>query len=114
VEEPAQTEAVDVPVSCGTALTVTTTGIDLEQPLAVPVTEYVTFVVGVAVTEAPVATVKPVEGVHEYDVAPDAVNVVPLPLQTDALPDVVTFGNAVTATAIVFVALQPPLVPVTV
>ena len=38
-EEPAQTEAVDGPESCGKALTVTGTEIVLEQPDVVPVTE---------------------------------------------------------------------------
>ena len=46
--------------------------------------------------------------------APLAEIVVELPLHTAPLPDVTTFGRAVTVTAIVLVALQPPLVPVTV
>ena len=45
------------------------------HPPGVPVTVYVVVVVGDAVTEEPVVALKPVAGVHVYDVAPVAVKV---------------------------------------
>jgi hypothetical protein len=48
-----------------------------EQPLAsVPVTVYVIVVFGFAVTDEPVVALNAVEGVHVYELAPPAVNVV--------------------------------------
>ena len=75
-----------------------------EQPLVVPVTVYVVVVVGDAVTEDPVVELKPVDGLHEYVEAPDAVNVVELPAQIVALPTVnVTVGvvlNVITTSSV--------------
>ena len=106
--------AVAVPVNTGVAPTVTGTLIVLEQPLAVPVREYVIETVGLATTVAALVVLSPVAGDHEYAVAPEAVSDVLLPLHTVVLPDVVTFGSAFTVTAIALVAVQPLVVPVTV
>ena len=56
----------------------TSTRVEFEQPVAVtvPVTVYVEFAVGFAVTTDPVVALNPADGVHVYVLAPEAVNVV--------------------------------------
>jgi hypothetical protein len=54
------------------------------------VTVYVVVEEGDATTEAPVVADRPVAGLHEYVLPPDAVNVVELPLQMVAEAGVIT------------------------
>ena len=68
-----------VTVTLGNGFTVTVTW--AVQPPGVPVTVYVVVVAGDAVTVEPVVLLKPVEGLHVYDVAPVAVKVVDCPIQ---------------------------------
>jgi hypothetical protein len=87
-------------------VTVTKTVAELEQAFAsVPTTVYVVVTDGVAVTEAVFELDKPVTGVHEYDVAPEAVKVTEEPLtMVTGLGLILTVGNALTV--IVAVALD--------
>jgi hypothetical protein len=65
----------------------------------VPVTVYIVVAEGVAVTTAPVVVLRPVAGIHEYVVAPDAVSVEDEPLHivpAEALA--LTGGATVTVT----------------
>jgi hypothetical protein len=55
-----------------------------------------------------------VAGLHEYVVAPPAVSVVELPEHIAVEGETVTVGGAVTVITTVCVALQLPVVPVTV
>jgi hypothetical protein len=71
--------------------------------------------VGVTVGLAQFEQLRPVEGLHEYVVAPFAVSVVVPPAQTAIVPVTVTVGCVLTVTMAVAVALQPKAdVPVTV
>ena len=65
----------------------------LEHPLVVPVTVYVVVAVGLAVTLAVFVAFKPVDGLHEYVVAPLAVNTVLVPLQMVASVPASTVGT---------------------
>ena len=69
---------------------------------------------GVAETVAPLVELRFVFGLHEYAVAPEALKLAAEPAHMFCGAGAVTFGNAVTDTAIVFVLLQPFVVPVTV
>lgn len=70
---------------------------------------------GDAVTVAPVVALSPVEGDHEYVVAPLAVSVVEPPEQIAAdAGETLTFGEGVTVTVTDEVLLHPEAVPVTV
>ena len=63
------------------------------QPAAlVPVTVYVVVEEGEATTVAPVVLLRPVDGVHEYVVAPVAVSEELLPAQIAAVPPTPTVG----------------------
>jgi hypothetical protein len=92
----------------GAAFTITVFVAVFEQPLAlVPVTVYVTVVVGDALTVAPVVAESPVFGAHVYVTPPVAVNEVELPehIVTPAPAEIV--GNAFTDTILVAVLEQP-------
>lgn len=75
----------------------------------VPITVYVVVLVGLAVTEDPVVAERPVDGDHEYEVAPETLSPVlpPLQIATDGL--VVRDGVGFTETVVVAVAVQPKL-----
>jgi hypothetical protein len=100
-------------VTTGSGLTVTVTCPVAEHPLEVPVTVYVVVVVGFAVTGEPVDALSPVEGVHEYVVAPVAVSVVDCPLQIEMLGETVSI-IPFTVTVTCADAVHPFIVPVTV
>jgi hypothetical protein len=94
--------------------TVTVTCADAVHPLVVPITVYVVFVVGFAVTVEPVELLSDEDGDQEYVVAPLAVNEVGKPLQIAVL------GETVITTVVTVIVPWPvdvhPLasVPVTV
>lgn len=97
----------------GSGLTVTIeVAEDVHVPV-VPVIVYVVVTVGLAVTDAPVVALNPVEGDQLYVVAPLAVSVVLLPLQIVA-EFTVTTGFGFTVTLQVLVPTHEPVVPVTV
>ena len=50
---------------------------------------------------------RPVDGVHEYELAPLAVSVVFAPAHTDVVPLIVTVGLVLIATVNVVESLQP-------
>lgn len=66
------------------------------QPFDVPITVYVVDETGFAFTLEPVVIFNPVDGDHEYVVAPLPVNVVEEPVHIAILPDVETIGDALT------------------
>jgi hypothetical protein len=111
---PLQIEVSEETVITGDALTVTETFFATLQPFFVPVTVYVIFADGFAVTTADVVLFSAVEGAHEYVAAPPALNVAEPPLHIVVLFVRVNTGNAVTVNAIVLAALHPLVVPVTV
>ena len=81
----------------------------------VPVTVYEVVAAGVAVTVAPVVALKPVDGDHEYVVAPEAVRDVLTPAHTAASPPALVVGEVLTVTRTGSVDVQPcAFVPVTV
>jgi hypothetical protein len=81
----------------------------------VPTTVYVVFDAGVAVTPEPVVALRPVAGVHEYVVAPDAVKLTLLPWHTDGAGGAtVTVGTGLTATVTIAESVHVPLEPTTV
>jgi len=85
-------------------LTVTMTIEVAMQPLPlIPVVVYVVVVVGLAVTDAPLVALNPIDGVHVYEAAPDAASVVLLSLQIGAgvATVIVGFGFILTATCVV-------------
>lgn len=109
--------AEGVTVIVGFGFTVTVTVAVFTQPLAlVPETVYVVVVVGPAVTVAPVVPDNPVDGLHEYVEAPDAVSDTLLPLQIVGADGVtLTVGKGFTVTVTFFVLTHPfASVPVTV
>ena len=81
----------------------------LEHPLVVPVTVYVVVAVGLAVTLAVFVAFKPVDGLHEYVVAPLAVKVVLVPLQMVASVPAETTGNWFTFTVVTVLVVEHPL-----
>ena len=92
-------------IGCG--FTVTTDVAVPEHPTeTVPVTVYVVEIVGLAVTEAPVVALNPVEGAHVYVVAPVAVNTPLCPLQIVSVFTLIT-GGGLTVIAEVAVAVHP-------
>jgi hypothetical protein len=75
----------------------------------------VVVAVGEATGEAQFVQDKPVEGVHEYVVAPVAESVVDAPVHIATSAPAFTTGSGLTVTVTVVVPVQPtPLVPVTV
>ncbi len=104
------------PLTLGSGLTVTVTLAVFTQLLpSVPVTVYTVVVVGLAVGFAQLVQDKPVEGDHEYDVAPVAAKVVDEPLHIVLLASPLTLGSGLTVTVRLAVFMQPlPSVPVTV
>ena len=69
-------------VITGAGLTLTVTTVVLVQPVvAVPITEYVVVIVGLAITIEPVVALRPVPGEKLYVMAPLAVSVTELPEQ---------------------------------
>ena len=110
------THTIGVPViAVGAVMVFTVTVPVLEHPNAsVPVTVYVMFDVGLAVTDVPVGADSDVAGAHVYVVPPVAVKVLALPLH-DVIPEpALMVGKALMDTATVAVLLQPKVVPVTV
>jgi hypothetical protein len=102
-----------VTVTTGRGLTVTVTCPVAVHPFDVPVTVYVVVEVGFAVTGEPVDALSPVDGVHEYVVAPVAVSEVDCPLQMETLGDtmrIIPFTVTVTCAD----AVHPLVVPMTV
>ena len=93
-------------------LTVKLTVLMFVQPIAsVPITVYTVVAVAVTATEAPVNA----PGIHEYVVAPLAVNVEDPPLQIAVGFDTaVTVGFGLTVNEMVLLVAQTPLLPVTV
>ena len=79
------------------------------QPLAsVPVTVYVTVVVGDALMLVPVVALRPVAGDHKYVAAPVAVNVLELPVHSKPVGDMaITAVKELTVTIWVAFAVQP-------
>jgi hypothetical protein len=65
VDDPAQIDALLVPVNVGAAPTEIGMLMVLLQPFAVPVSAYVMEAAGVEMTDAPDVVFKPVAGVHE-------------------------------------------------
>ena len=103
------THTIGVPViAVGAVMVFTVTVPVLEHPNAsVPVTVYVMFDVGLAVTDVPVVADKEVAGAHVYVVPPVAVKVFAEPLQ-DVIPDpALIVGKALTVTLIVELAVPP-------
>ena len=62
----------------------------------------------------PIVALRPLAGLHEYEVAPEAVNVVVLPLHMLVLDSAVTVGVRVTLTVTAAELVQVPTPPVTV
>jgi len=88
-----------------------------EQPLpSVPVTVKMLLEVGEAITVAPLEAFNEVDGLHEYEFPPLAVNVVDLPEQIVVEPAVrFIVGFVLTVIVVVVVLVHPlALVPVTV
>ena len=102
---------VGVAVTKGAALTVTTTVLVFEHPLAsVPVAVYVVLIVGFTTSGAVLAPV-----FHRYVTAPDAVRVVAPPEQMLVDPLMEILGSAFTVRDRVAVLVHPAAsVPVTV
>ena len=70
---------------------------------------------GNACTEEPVVLLNPVEGLHVYVLAPEAVSVVGSPLQMAIFGEAVSTGNGFTVTVVCTEAEHPfTSVPVTV
>ncbi len=101
-------------VTTGTGLTVTVTCAVALQPCGSPVTVYVVVDAGLAVTLAPVVALNAVDGLHEYVLAPEAVNVVDCPAHIVTAGETETTGTGLTVTVICAEAVQPVTVPVTV
>jgi hypothetical protein len=112
-EEPAQM-VIGVAATVGKGLTVTVTVVVFVQPEAdVPETVYVVVEAGLAVTEAPVVALNPVDGAHEYVLPPEAVNVPDNPEQIEIGEEAIV-GNGLTVIVAIAVLEQPEEVPVTV
>jgi hypothetical protein len=99
-------------VIVGGGFTVNTAVFVLLQPAVVPVTLYVILPGAVEVTIFPVVALNPVEGVHTYELAPEAVNVAEPPPQIVA-EFTVMVGLGTTVTVAGTVVEHPLLVPVT-
>ena len=85
---PAHIVRLGVIVITGNGITVTVTFAEVaKHPTPVPVTVYVVVSAGVAVTDAPVAELNPVDGDQVYVSAPLAVRDVELPAQIETLGD---------------------------
>lgn len=93
----------------GVAFTVTVTVAEPVQPPVLPVTVYVVVAEGLATTEEPVAALSPVDGLHEYVVAPPAVSVVEFPLHIEVEGETVTVGVGETVTVAVAVPGHCPV-----
>jgi hypothetical protein len=105
-----------VALTVGNAFTVTVTCcVSLQPNVVLPITVYVVLIIGVATGEAQFVQDNPVEGVHAYVFAPDAVIVVELPKHIALLPPAFTTGLGLTVTVTIPVSLQPlAVVPVTI
>ena len=93
------------PEITGALLTVTVDVVEFKQvvEVLVPVIVYVMVAEGFAVTVAPVVALKPVDGDHEYVLAPKAVSVAELPAQIVALlTDMLGLGFTVMVNEIEF------------
>jgi hypothetical protein len=91
----------------GEEITFTVAEVVFEQPVCVPVTEYVVLAVGEIVIRLPV-----MPELHKYVLAPLAINVVVCPEQiVDEFT--VTVGKGVTEIVAVVVLEQPKVIPVT-
>jgi hypothetical protein len=100
-------EALGLSVGVGVTVTVLTS-VFVQTPL-LPVTVYVIVELGLTVMMLPVSP----DGVHVYELAPLAVNVVLLPEQMVVLPAIATVGLVVTVTVTVLTTGQlPPFVTV--
>ena len=97
-------------------MTVTVNVVEPVQPTPeVPTIVYVVVVVGFAAIVEPVVADKPVAGLQENVLAPDAISVVLPPVQIALLPAIVTTGTPFTATVTDDVSVHPLApVPVTV
>jgi hypothetical protein len=81
----------------GKALTVIVTdAVAVHPPELVTVTVYVVVTVGDAVGDAPVVALKPVAGLHAYDVPPLAFSTVLPPAQKEVFEPAFAVGNALT------------------
>jgi hypothetical protein len=98
----------------GEGFTFNVTCAEAEQPADVPVTVYVVFEFGLAVTLAPREVFRDAAGLHEYAEAPDAVSVALCPSQISGTGAAVTTGRGVTFTVICAVDEHPAEVPVTI
>ena len=97
VDEPLHIVTFEPGVMVGVAFTLTVFVAVFTQPLAfVPVTVYVTVVVGDAVTLAPVVADNAVLGAQEYVTPPDAVIVVELPEHIATSAPALIVGRALT------------------
>lgn len=102
-------------VKVGVAVTVIIDESIAEQLPLVPVTVYVVVTAGEAVTIAPVVELRPVNGLHEYVVAPLAVRLTLLPEHIDdAGGAMVTVGVLPTVITIESILVHFPVLPVTV
>jgi len=113
---PVHTEGEDGPtVSTGGELTViVTVWLPIQPPIA-PVTVYVVVLAGDAVVVSAVVFVSPVEGAHEYVVAPLAVSATLAPVHIEGEAGItVIVVEEPTVIVTVWVDIHPLLVPVTV
>jgi hypothetical protein len=98
VEAPAQIVTSVPAFTVGNGFTVRVLLTVPEQPLAVPVIVYVVVVIGDAITVAPVVALRPVEGLHAYVPAPEAVSEVEEPVHIAVGPLTVIVGIGFTVT----------------
>jgi len=111
---PVQIETLGDSVITGIGFTVTVTWAVAVHPNASPVTVYVVVEEGFAVTLVPVVALNAVDGLHEYVLAPPAVNVVDCPAQRVTAGETVTTGTGLTITVTCAEPVHPLMSPMTV
>src|SRR5258705_6612986 len=94
-------------VTTGIGLIVTVTCAVAVHPDASPVTVYVVVEDGLDATDEPVVALNAVEGLHEYVLAPLAVNVADCPAQPAAGVLTVTTGTGLTVTVTTVEPVHP-------
>src|SRR5205085_12414345 len=103
-----------ITTTTGNGITFTATCAEDEHPAEEPVTVYVVFACGLAVTFPPIELFSDADGLQEYVVAPEAISEALCPSQktTLALGDMETTGNGITGTVTCADDEQPAEVPV--